>query len=99
MSLTLLIAGCFGFFTLTQFGDGPAIGALAVLRHQALKPELASRAEQVRADLALLELANENPLRAPCQKPGEIVLSKVQGQLPQVLSVHRQDVGGVKLNL
>src|SRR5207245_4055208 len=76
-----------------------AIGPLAMFRYQALKPEIAGLPEQVRADLALFELANANPLRPPCQQPRQVVLSKVQRQFPQIVAIQRQDIERVELNL
>jgi hypothetical protein len=38
--LTRVIAGCLGFFTLTQFGDCPrSVSPVAMLRHQALRAQ------------------------------------------------------------
>ena len=42
-----------------------AIGALAVLRDHALQPHQTSVAEQVRANLALLEVAQEDTVHTP----------------------------------
>ena len=61
-----------------------AIDALPALRDQASRPE------QVRPDLALFELADA---------PRKIVLPKVQRQLPQILTLERQDVERVELHL
>ena len=44
-----------------------AIGALAVFRDQTFEPHQAGVAEQVRADLALLEIAQEDAVDAPRQ--------------------------------
>jgi hypothetical protein len=52
----------------------------------ALQAELASRPEQVRADLALFVLTDENSIRPLRQQPGEIVLPNVQGHCPQILA-------------
>jgi hypothetical protein len=41
-----------------------AVGAIAVLRHQALEAELAGLAKQVRADLTLFEGRYEYPVRS-----------------------------------
>jgi len=48
-----------------------AIGAIAVLRHQALESELARLAKQIRADLALLKGRDEDAIRAARQQEGE----------------------------
>ena len=60
-----------------------AIGAVAMFRNQALEPELAGLAEQIRADIALLEGGDEDPIGAPCQQPGEIGFAQAQWQLAQ----------------
>ncbi len=69
-SSTRLKAGCCRFLTLTQCGDAAgAIGAVAVLRDQAFKAHQAGMAEQVRADLALLEIGQEDSVDAARQQP------------------------------
>src|SRR5258708_30480610 len=75
------------------------VGTVPALRHKTLKPEIAGLPEQVRADLALFELANANPLRPPGQQPRQVVLSKVQRQFPQIVAIQRQDIERVELNL
>ena len=52
VSITRCIAGCLRFLTLTQCRERP----VAVLRDDALQPHQTSVAEQVRANLALLEV-------------------------------------------
>jgi hypothetical protein len=69
------------------------------IRHKTLQSELAGLPEQVRADLALLEVADENSLRPPRQESREVGLPKVQRQLSQIVALQRQDVEGVELNL
>src|SRR3981189_162847 len=76
-----------------------AVGTVPALRHKTLKPEIAGLPKQFRADLALFELANENPLRPPCQQARQVVLSKVQRQFPQIVAIQRQDIERVELNL
>ena len=61
--------------------------------HQAGMPE------QVRADLALLEVAQEDPVHAPRQEPGQVGLAHRQRQPAEVLAVADQDVEGVELDL
>jgi hypothetical protein len=56
-----------------------AVGTVPALRHKTLKPEIAGLPEQVRADLALFELANENTFRPPCQQPRQVVLRRCSG--------------------
>ena len=63
-----------------------AVWAVAALRNQALQTEVAGSAKEVRPNLALFEVGDENPLRAPRQKAREIGLTQVQGQLPQILT-------------
>src|SRR6266550_1046796 len=77
---------------------GP-VWSISALGNQALQTKLARLAKQVRPDLAALEVADENPFRPPRQQPRQIVLAKVQGQLPQVLTLERQNIEGVELHL
>jgi hypothetical protein len=76
-----------------------AVGPIAAFGHQALEAELAGLPKQVRADLALLEFRDENPLGAPRQQPSQVGLAEMQRQLPQILTVQRQDIEGVELDL
>jgi hypothetical protein len=53
------------FFTFTQNFDLPAlIWPVPALRHQSLQPHAAGGAEEVGADLALLERRDEDALRS-----------------------------------
>jgi hypothetical protein len=52
-----------------------AIGALAVFRDQAFEPHHAGMPEHVSADLALLEIAQEDAIDPPSQQPGEVGLA------------------------
>jgi hypothetical protein len=63
-----------------------AVRAIAALGHHALESHLAGRPEQIRADLALLKLADENPLRTPRQEPRQTVLAEMQWELPKILA-------------
>jgi hypothetical protein len=76
-----------------------AVWPVLMFRYQPLQAELAGLPEQVRADLALLILADENAVRPPRQQACKVVLAKVQGQLPQILAAKRQDIEGVELRL
>ena len=67
--------------------------------NQPLEPEFASLAEQIRADFALLEGGDEDPIGATCQQPGEIGFAQAQWQLAQIITVEREAIEGVKLNL
>ena len=53
----------------------PAAAILAVLRNQSLQSHHAGVAEQVRADLILLEVAQEDAIDALSQQPGEVGLA------------------------
>ena len=53
----------------------PAAAILAVLRNQSLQSHHAGVAEQVRADLTLLEVAQEDAIDALSQQPGEVGLA------------------------
>jgi hypothetical protein len=67
--------------------------------NQPLEPEFASLAEQIKADFALLEGCDEDPIGAPCQQPGEIDFAQAQWQLAQIMTVEREAIERVKLNL
>lgn len=71
----------------------------AVLRHQAFQPHAAGRTEQLRTDLALLERRHEDALHPAAEDLRQVVLAKVQRQLPQVVAIERQDVEGVELDV
>ena len=90
MSITRCIAGCLRFLTLTQCRERP----VAVLRDDALQPHQTSVAEQVRANLALLEVAQEAHA-APAAVRGWpcASIAAVCGG-PR----HHQDVEGVELD-
>jgi hypothetical protein len=49
-----------------------AVATITPLRNQSLKPEFAGLAEQIWADLALLEIAHEDAVRSAGQEPGQI---------------------------
>jgi hypothetical protein len=76
-----------------------AIGAVPMFRNQSLEPELASLAEQMRADFALLEGCEEDPIWPPFQQPREVGFAQAQWQLAQIITVERQAIERVKLNL
>ena len=76
-----------------------AIEALAVLRDHALQPHQTGVAEQVRADLALLEVAQEDTVHTPRQQPCEAGLAHRQRQAAEILAIAHQDVEGVELDL
>ena len=67
--------------------------------NQPLEPKFASLAEQIRADFALLVGRKEDPVRAPCQQPREIGFAQTQWQLAQIITVEREAIERVKLNL
>jgi hypothetical protein len=67
--------------------------------NQPLESELASLAEQIRADFALLEGCEEDPVWPPGQQPGEVGFAQAQWQLAQVITVEREAIEGVELNL
>jgi hypothetical protein len=60
-----------------------------------LRAHQAGVAEQVRADLALLEIAQEDAVDAPRQKTRQACLAHRQRKLAEVLAVAQQDVEGV----
>jgi hypothetical protein len=67
--------------------------------NQPLEPEFASLAEQIRADFALLEGCEQDPIGAPCQQPGEIGFAQVQWQFAQIIAVEREAIERIQLNL
>jgi hypothetical protein len=70
-----------------------------MFRNQSLEPELASLAEQMRADFALLEGCEEDPIWPPFQQPREVGFAQAQWQLAQIITVEREAIERVKLNL
>ena len=70
-----------------------------MLRDQPFQPHQAGVAEQVRADLALLEVAQEDPVDAARQQPGEVGLAHAERQLAEILAVADQDIEGIELHL
>ena len=66
---------------------------------QPLESKFASLAEQIRADFALLEGCEEDPVWPPCEQTGQIGFAKAQWQLAQVITVEREAIERVKLNL
>jgi hypothetical protein len=67
--------------------------------NHALQPHQAGRPEQVRADLALLEVAEEDAVDAPREQPRQTGLAHRQRQPADVLAVARQDVESIELHL
>ena len=55
--------------------------------------------KQVRADLALLEVGQEDAVDAARQQPGKVSLAQAERQLSDVLGVAHQDIEGVELDL
>ena len=62
-----------------------------MFRNQPLQPHQAGVAEQVRANLALFEIAEEDALHSACQEPGEAGFARRQRQTPEILAVADQD--------
>lgn len=54
-----------------------AVSAIGALRHHSLEAKFAGLAEQVRADLALFKVGDENSIRPPRKQPGEIRFSQM----------------------
>ena len=55
--------------------------------------------EQVRPDLALFEVVEEDAVDAPPQHLGEMVLPQVQRQWPEIVARVHKDIEGVELDL
>jgi hypothetical protein len=53
--------------------------------------------EQVRADLALLEVGNKDALWTPCQEP--LFLRRCSGSFRKILALEGQNVEGIELHL
>ena len=62
-------------------------------------PHQAGVAEQVRADLALLEVGEVNAVDAARQQSGEAGLAHVERQSAEILAIADEDVEGVELHL
>ena len=67
-----------------------------MFRDEALKPKLASLAEQVRSDLSLLKGTEENPFGPACQKPFEVGFPHRQWRPAKVVAVHGEHVEGAE---
>jgi hypothetical protein len=67
--------------------------------NQPLESKFASLAEQIRADFALLEGCEEDPVWPPFQQPREVGFAQAQWQLAQIITVEREAIERVKLNL
>jgi hypothetical protein len=86
------------FLILIQSLDLSSIGTISPLTHHALEAHIARGPKQVWSDLALLEVSNENAVRAAAQQLRQVGLAHGQRQAAQILAVERQDVEGVKLD-
>jgi hypothetical protein len=64
-----------------------AVGPVAALGNRAFQSELAGLPKQVRADLALFELGDENPLWPAGQQSRQAGRALVQGQSAQILGL------------
>ena len=80
-------------------GPAAAIAALAMLGDHTLQPHQAGVPEQVRADLALLEVGQEYAVDAARQQSGEAGLAHVERQSAEILAIADEDVEGVELHL
>jgi hypothetical protein len=67
--------------------------------NQPLESKFASLAEQIRADFALLEGCEEDPAWSPFQQLREVGFAQAQWQLAQIITVEREAIERVKLNL
>jgi hypothetical protein len=97
--LTLDIAACLGFLTFSPFGDVPAIGAVPMFGNQPFEPEFASLVEKIRADFALLGGYEEGSVPPSFQQSREVGFAKAQWQLAQIITVEREAIERVRLNL
>ena len=75
------------------------VAALSALADNPLQAELAGLPEQVRADLALLVIADEDAFGPSRQESGQVIPAQMQRQLAQIIAIERQDVEGVELHL
>ena len=70
-----------------------------MLRDQPLQPHQAGMPEQVRPDLALLEVARKMPSTRRASSRARLVLRIDSGSLRMILAVAHQHVEGVELHL
>ncbi len=70
-----------------------------MLRHDALKAHVAGGTKQVWSDLALFEVIEDDAIDAPPQHLGQMVLSEVQRQRPEIVALAHQDVERIELDL
>ena len=54
---------------------------------------------ELRPDLALFEVRQEDAVHATRQEPGEVVLAKVQGEVPEIVTTVDHHVEDVELHL
>jgi hypothetical protein len=67
--------------------------------NQPVRAEFTNLAEQIRAGFCLLEGGDEDSIGATFQQPGEIGFAQAQWQLGQIITVEREAIERVKLNL
>jgi hypothetical protein len=75
-----------------------AVGTITALGDDAF-PNLQAARNRSGPISPWLEVADENALRSARQQTGQIGLAHGQRQLPQIVTIKRQDVEGVKLDL
>ena len=82
-----------------MFRPASLIRPIPPLRHQTLQSHPAGGAKQVRPDLALLERCHEDAVWPSRQQAVEVGLAHRQRQGAQIVTIERQDVESVELDL
>ena len=80
-------------------GASSVVRPILVLGNQSLQAQQAGVSEEIRTDLALLEVRQEDAIDAPSEQSGQISLAHAQRQLANVFAIDDQDIERVELHL
>ena len=80
-------------------GASSVVRPILVLGNQSLQAQQAGVSEEIRTDLALLEVKQEDAIDAPSEQSGQISLAHAQRQLANVFAIDDQDIERIELHL
>jgi hypothetical protein len=80
-------------------GAPSAVRPILVLGDQSFQAHQAGVSEEIRTDLALLEVRQEDAIDAPSEQSGQVSLAHAQRQLANVFAIGDQDIESVELHL
>ena len=80
-------------------GAPSAVRPILVLGDQSFQAHQAGVSEEIRTDLALLEVRQEDAIDAPGEQSGQVSLAHAQRQLANVFAIGDQDIESVELHL